>query len=193
MLRLYKHHAWRHTVDHLLFVVQDVSHTEEGHKKQASLMPFFIWPLPISEAFMVFKLLWVHCVTSDWKAKYISLLPWKKEIYAPVSWRLTLIENETRSTWNKQEHDHYCMFYTQTVHMSQHPDLQESFSTAQRSKEHFSGKANLPTHSGQAGTSPRKRRCLILHSCGDFSSVKFSCKISEYIKNLLEKKAIVAN
>lgn len=56
---------------------------------------------------------------------------------------------------------------TQWIYMSEQPDLLESLSTAQRSKEHFSGEANLSTHSGQGGTRPRKGSCLVLRNWND--------------------------
>lgn len=79
---------------------------------------------------------------------------------------LTLIENETHSTWNRQEQDRVYQVI-QLIHMSEYPDLQESFSTAQRSKEQVSGEANLSTHSIQVGARPRKRSCLVLHNCNN--------------------------
>lgn len=80
------------------------------------------------------------------------------------------------------------------IHVSEYLDLQKSFSTAQRSKEQFSGEANLSTHSAQAGTRPRKRSCLILHNCNDgrvlallyqHLAVKKNFK---YVKFLLKKQ-----
>lgn len=84
-----------------------------------------------------------------------------------ISWHVSLKENETRSTWEQirlliDRRFTTALCFLHTVHMK---NLQESFSTAQRSEEQFCGEADFSANSTQTGARPRKGRSLILHTC----------------------------